>query len=366
MRVIAVANQKGGCGKTTTSINLAACLAFLGKKILLVDLDPQGHSTCGLGIQAGKLRHTLYNLLSPCEKFKVPFPETIQEINPNFFILPSYGILGAVEEELANLPDRDRRLKTCLAEIDQEQSSFDYAILDCPPNLGILTFNALEAADEVLIPVEPSFFSLHGLAKISETIRRTSHRRGRATGIHALLTLFDSRMSFGKEVYEEVKAHFKERLFKTIIHSRVALKEAAGAGKSIVDYDPESPAFQDYLNLAVEYLDREWDRLLPENKLGWENILHRRYGPKRVMGGILFQALSEEARSVEVAGDFNQWVPESLLRRDTPGLWQKVIPITSGRWRYKFIVDGEWQLDPYHPEQRQNVYGTYDSYLDLA
>ncbi|HXV28609.1 MAG TPA: AAA family ATPase [bacterium] len=365
MRVIAVANQKGGCGKTTTSINFAACLAHLQKKVLLVDLDPQGHSTCGLGIQAEKCLFTLYDLLKWGNEREFGLSKVLIEINSHLFVLPAYGILSSIEEELAHLPERHRRLGKILRLPEEQRAHFDFVIIDCPPNLGLLTFNALEACDQIMIPIEPSFFSLHGLAKISETLKKLNQRREKPIEIYALLTLFNSHTRFAKEVYEEVKSHFQSRLFKSIIHDSVILKEAASAGQSIVQYDPKSPAFHDYCNLAVEYLEKEWDRLLPEKKLGWKNVMHDRYGPRRVMGGTLFQFMNKNARGVEIAGDFNQWVPEPLAAKDREGAWQIVLPITSGVFRYKYIVDGEWQVDPYHPEQRQNQFGSFDSYLEL-
>ena len=366
MRVIAVANQKGGCGKTTTSINFAASLAFLQKNTLLVDWDPQGHSTCGLGISQEDFPRNLYELLSPSQQKRPLIKELLCQIESNFWLIPAYGILGALEEELANLPGKERCLKETLGKIQKEGPEIEYAVLDCPPNLGILTLNALAAADEVLIPIEPSFFSLHGLAKMTETLQEINRRRADTIEIHALLTIFDSRTCFAKEVYQDVKDHFKDSLFKTIIHESVLLKEATSAGKSIVRYDQDSGAFRDYLYLAVEYLEKEWDRLLPPQKLGWVNVLNDLYGPKRVSGGVLFQAFSKNATGVEIAGDFNNWIPEPLLRREFEGLWQKVVPITQGVFRYKFIVDGEWQLDPYQPRQQANAFGTFDSYLELS
>jgi len=365
LRIIAVANHKGGCGKTTTSINFSACLARLQKKVLLIDLDPQRHSTCGLGIHAEVLPHTLYDLLSPTESKKLEPFQVLQEINPYFFLLPTYGILSALEEELVQRPNRENCLKEELIS-RFEGAYYDYIILDCPPNLGVLTFNALNACDEVMIPVEPSFFSLHGLAKISETLEMLNQRRTCPIEDHALLTLFDSRTCFAKEVYEEVRDHFQDRLFKTIIHECITLKEAASAGMSIVDYDIQSIAFQDYMNLATEYLERQWNRVLPEKRLGWNRVLHSRYGPRRVMGGILFQAMSGNAQWVEIAGEFNNWIPEPMIRRSSEGLWQKVIPITKGKYRYKFIVDGEWQVDPFQPVKQSNAFGTTDSILELS
>ena len=367
VRVIAIANQKGGCGKTTTSINLAACLAHLQKRVLLVDLDPQGHSSCGLGIRAERLAYTLYDLLGQnFQEAKPPIREVLHEINPYFLLLPSYSVLAALEEELVNQADREKRLKNELERVSQELRDIDYAILDCPPNLGILTFNALEAADEVIIPIEPSFFSLHGLAKISETLHLVKCRRDRSLDIHALLTLFDSRTCFAREIYEEVKTHFRGKLFKTIIHESVVLKEAAASGKSVVQHDLQSQAYRDYFNLAVEYLEREWSRALPEQGLGWNHLLATRYGPRRVMGGVLFQFASKNARTVEIAGDFNGWIPEPLVYRPDQELWQKIIPVEKGNFRYKYIIDGEWQMDPDYPVKRENVFGSFDSYLELV
>ena len=366
MRVIAVANQKGGCGKTTTSINFASSLAFLQKSCLLIDWDPQGHATCGLGIKLEDSPRNLYELISPYHEKKPSVDELLCPVEPNLWLIPAYGVLGALEEELANLPGKEKRLRETLEIIQKEKPELEYVVIDCPPNLGVLTLNAMDAADEIFIPIEPSFFSLHGLAKMSETLQEINKHRPDPIEIRALLTIFDSRTCFAQEVYQEVKDHFKDSLFKTIIHESVLLKEAAGAGKSIVKYDQESGAAKDYLNLAFEYLEKEWDRLLPPQRLGWSNVMNQLYGPRLVSGGVLFQAVSKNARGVEIAGDFNHWIPEPLLRRGFEGLWQKVIPITKGVFRYKFIVDGEWQLDPYQPLQQVNAYGTFDSYLELV
>ncbi len=291
MRIIAVANQKGGCGKTTTSINLSAALAVLQKRILLIDMDPQGHSTCGLGFDARKLSFSLYDLLSPSEDLRPSIFQVLQTINPYFDLLPAYEILSALEEELVHSPDREKRLRHALKELFLKDARYDYIILDCPPNLGTLTFNALDVSDEVIIPVEPSFFSLHGLAKISETIELANQQRENPMEVHALLTLFDARTRFAKEIFDEVKLHFGDQLFKSVIHESVALKEAASAGKSVADYDPNSSGFQDYLNLAMEYLERDWSRKLPEESLGWDNAVRQKFGPRRVPGGVLFKAV---------------------------------------------------------------------------
>lgn len=366
MRIVAIANQKGGCGKTTTTINFSACLNFLQKSVLVIDLDPQGHSTCGLGVRTHRGGVTLYDLLSPLRQMPPSFSETIHTIKSDFDVLPCDFALNALEEELGFMPQAHLRLQGLLSRLMREHRSYDFVVLDCPPNLGVLTWNALHAADEIIIPVEPSFFSLHGLGKISETIQGINGGREAPLVVHALLTMFNSEMNFSQEVYDEVKAHFQKKLFTTIIHEHIALKEAAASGVSVAQYAPQSQAFQDYLNLAVEFLERDWDRKLPEKDLGWTQVVHNHLGPRKVPDGILFQFMSKTASSVEIAGDFNHWVPEKLVRRGQDGLWQRVIPVELKTFRYKFIVDGEWQVDPYQPTQKENAYGGVDSYLELV
>lgn len=366
MRVVAVANQKGGCGKTTTSINLAACLSHLNKKVLLIDLDPQGHSTCGLGVLADRVPVTVYDLL------KNESPETFEPgslevvLSSGLTLLPATTSLAGIEEDFAAAAGRDRVLKEKLSAVLNAQSRFDYVVIDCPPNIGALTRNALGAADEIIIPIEPSFFSLHGLAKMTETLEALNRRRRTQLQVHALLTLFDSRTCFSKEVYAEVQKHFRKKLFRSIIHESVALKESAGAGQSIVDYAPDSQACRDYMNLALEYLERTWECLYPANELGWGNVLRHRFGPRRAIGGMLFQCQSPGAQGVEIAGDFNSWIPEPLVQKSVPGVWQKIIPMPEGEFRYKFIVDGEWQLDPFQEDIKENSFGSFDSYLKVS
>ncbi len=366
MRTIAIANQKGGCGKTTTSINFSACLSFLQKKVLLIDLDPQGHSTCGLGVKTQKGMPTLYDLLTPLQGVAPSLSQVIRNLHQDLDLIPCNSSLNALEEEFGFMPNYHLKLRNLLARVAEGEQRYDFVVLDCPPNLGILTWNALSAADEVLIPVEPSFFSLLGLAKISETLQVVNRSRESAIGVHALVTLFDPEMSFSQEIYDEVKAHFQDRLFTTIVHQHVSLKEAAAAGQSIVQYAPQSQAFQDYLNLAVEYLERDWNRKLPKKELGWDQVFKNHFGPRQISDGILFQFSSKTASTVEIAGDFNHWIPEPLVRRGQDGLWQKVISVELKNFRYKFIVDGEWQVDPSQPMQKQNTYGGVDSYMEFA
>jgi len=292
--------------------------------------------------------------------------QVIRSLYPDFDLLPSNAALNALEEECNFMPNNQLLLRELLARIKAQHARYDFVVLDCPPNLGILTWNALNAADEIIIPVEPSFFSLHGLGKISETIQVVNRSRSVPIEVHALLTIFNSLTSFSQEVHDEVRAHFKTQLFRTIIHENVSLREAAAAGQSIVQYAPGSSAFQDYLNLAVEYLERDWDRKLPSQELGWHKVFQNHFAPRSMPDGILFQFSNKTAATVEIAGDFNHWVPEPLVRRSDDGLWQKIIRVDMKTFRYKFIVDGEWQVDPSHPLQKENAYGGLDSYVELS
>lgn len=364
MRVIAIANQKGGCGKTTTSINFSAALALLQKRVLLIDLDPQGHVACGLGMDLADDRSTLYELLSPLLPVVTSLDDVIVTLDSHLDVIPSRSNLSSLEEEFHFLPNQHTRLQNLIDRVRRERPGYDFVIIDCPPNIGALTWNGLHACDEVLIPVEPSFFSLHGLGKISETLQKMKEFGRKEVKVHALMTLYDPEMTLAQEICEEVQNYFSEALFKSRIHWDVQLKEAAAVGKTIMQHAPESKAFRDYLNLAVEYLERDWDRRLPKRELGWDQVWSQHYGPKVLTDGILFQFFNKTARSVEIAGDFNHWVPEPLMTRDE-GLWQKVVAVKDRRFRYKYIVDGEWQVDPHHQVQRENEFGGIDSYLEL-
>lgn len=365
VRVIAIANQKGGCGKTTTTINLGACLARLNQRVLLVDFDPQAHTTVGLGFLPERLDTTLHHLLCPEGDKKPSWEEVVLRLNPYLFLLPGDLRLYQFEEIFAGLPQREKQLKYLLVFSLPRPDPFDFILIDCPPNLGLLTLNALEAAQEVVIPIEPSFFSLHGLARISETLQRLGAKRGQVHQTNALLTLFEERNGFSREVHEEVRRHFQDRLFETVIRENVALREAAGAGLSIADFDPQSIGYRDYMSLATEILERGCRLEFTEEDIRSSDLSKGVLKPQVVAGGVLFQCLAPQAKQVLVAGDFNQWVGEPLIRRNGDGLWQRVVLLRQGGYRYKFLVDGEWELDPGASWQKENTYGRRDSYIEV-
>ncbi|MFN8257318.1 MAG: AAA family ATPase [Bacteroidales bacterium] len=248
-KVIALANQKGGVGKTTTAINLGASLAVLEKKVLLVDADPQANATSGIGFDLRKIEKSIYECL-------------IDNIDPKEVILksetkgmdlvPSHIDLVGAEIEMLNLPEREKVLKNV---IDKLRKDYDYILIDCSPSLGLLTLNALTAADSVLIPVQCEYFALEGLGKLLNTIKMIQNRLNPALEIEGfLLTMYDPRLRLANQVVEEVRKHFEEMVFETIIQRNIKLSEAPSYGKPCVLYDANSKGTLSYLNMARELL----------------------------------------------------------------------------------------------------------------
>jgi len=410
MLIISVANQKGGCGKTTTAINLSASFAYLGKRALLIDLDPQGHSTIGLGFDADQIKKSLYDVLSPAQ-VATSLEEIIIHVNSNHHLVPSQVILSAIEQQLSGVYGREEKL---LEKILSVGDQYDYVIIDCPPNLGLLTFNALRASQEIIIPAEPSHFSIQGLKKIHETVDLVRDTLKHHIKTHVLLTLYNSQSNFNKSIVSEIRELFGEEVLTSVIHQNIKLKEAIRVGKSICDYDPKSKGFRDYISCACELIERHAEKKTVSNVVYLDNHLEKENKldntesivselledgvhdsetienlelkidstengtitlgkttptsyPHLEKEGVTFGFIEKEARLVQVAGDFNNWVNESMEKTSgNSGVWEKFFDLAPGTYRYKFIVDGEWTVDPFNDLTEPNPYGGIDSVLEIS
>lgn len=248
-KIIAISNQKGGVGKTTTSVNLAACLATLGKKVLLVDIDPQGNTTSGLGVNKADVHNCIYDVLI---NEVHPSDAIVHTDVPGLSIIPATIQLAGAEIELVHTISREQRLKKSLHLVKQD---YDYILIDCPPSLGILTINSLTAADSVLIPIQCEYYALEGLSQLLNTIRLVQKHLNTTLQIEGvLLTMLDARTNLGIQVIEEVKKYFQQKVYQTIIPRNVRLSEAPSHGQAIITYDPRSKGAEVYLELAKEVI----------------------------------------------------------------------------------------------------------------
>ena len=260
-KIISIVNQKGGVGKTTTSINLSASLGVLGKKVLIVDLDPQGNSTTGVGVDKSNISTSIYEVLT----FKEDISNSIVKTKShNLSIIPAYLNLAGAEMELLELErkykdteKRFNRLKRLKDELDKVKDKYDYIIIDCPPSLGLLTTNALAASDSVLIPVQCEYYALEGIMQLINTIILAQRKVNPSLDIEGvLLTMLSVNTNLGLEVISSIKEFFKERVYDTIIPRLIKLAEAPSHGKTILDYDPRGKGTRAYLNLAKEVIER--------------------------------------------------------------------------------------------------------------
>lgn len=354
MRVIAIVNQKGGCGKTTTTVNLAGCLAGDGARVLIVDMDPQAHATLALGIDPERLDENLYEVLADAGGAGRLHAVCV-EAGPNLSVAPSGIVLSALEQKLAAEPIETRTNRLAAA-LEVLGDVFDYVLIDCPPNVGLLTFNALRAAGEVIVPLETSFFAIHGVQKLLETIALLTERIGRDLGVRILPTLYDGRTRYARQTLAEIRERFGDLCFDTVIRQNVKLREAAQRGRPIVSVARSANGAVDYAALAVEV------EATPPSAL--------RTGSAAAEGRreVVVRFRDVRASDVRIAGDFNGWVPDKGVRSliESEGatrVWTKILKLPPGRYQYRYVVDGEWREDPENPDTAGGAVGGRNSVL---
>jgi chromosome partitioning protein len=444
MRTIAIVNQKGGCGKTTIAINLASTVAARGLRTLLVDMDPQSHCAVGLAVPEEQIEQSIYDILiSHARGESVKLSEILWQISEGFELAPSSIDLAAFDQQMVGMADRENCLKKVLATVNKE---YDYAIIDCPPSVNLLTFNAIRAATDILVPVEMGYFSLHGLSKQLETLNVLCKQCSQQIDVMILASMYDIRTKMAREILGEVRKHFAGKMFKTIVNFNTKLKEAASLGQPIGEYEPASKGHRDFQNLAEELIGTDThmhraelvsslqakldaisasaEELLSTVKIptvvtteirketGGHKIvdlpaatpsrtetstpapaavavmapaatatavatrpavkdidakLAEFYGVRQIEDLVIINTLYPRADSVFVAGDFNNWQGDKtpLQKLGDNGMWQIKMPLASGRYRYRLVVDGQWQQDPYNEKTELNPFGELNSVLEI-
>jgi chromosome partitioning protein len=366
MKIISIANQKGGCGKTTTAINLVASLSANGRRSLLVDLDPQAHATLGLNVDD---QNSLYNVISKITPRKLSIKDIIQKVEKNFDIVPSNILVGTLEQELADEIGREMKLVEIM---DSIKDAYDYIVIDCPPSLGFLTVNSIRASSEVVIPVEMSRFSMQGVEHLMDIVNLIRDRLNHPVASRVLITMFDSRLRHSFSMLDSIKAKYGNMLFDTIVHTNVKLKESAVMGKTALAFDKYCRGAKDYYSLAKEIILRLEGRA-PESKVQVEPIeftsrMIETVG--REMDSLLYATFllnAPDAKSVYVAGTFNEWSLNEAGRMQREGdRWTLRLPLDAGTYEYQFVVDGRWMADPANDQRVNNGFGDMNSILELS
>ena len=362
MKIIAIANQKGGCGKTTTAINLSACLGDKGQRVLLLDMDPQGHASLGLGQQTSELPG-LYEVINN----EATMSDVIlHEVSRGLDLIPSTISLAAAERVLANHPERSHLLSILL---EPFVSDYDYIIIDCPPSLGLLSINALRAAEQVISPVDMGLFALDGIERLQETINLLCKQYNKELPIIILPTMIDLRTRLAKKFLQHIDEVYRtEQISNVLIHHTVRLKEAACEGRAIIDYMPQSIPAMDYDRLADEVIVGVLGLAIADKINSLEKIDAPKTEPANLRWDPVTQRVvlnyQKQAGDIKIAGDYNGWVPDKNVEtKITDGSLQKILNIEPGNYEYRIVVDGKWQHDPTNPEKVDNKISGANSLL---
>lgn len=426
MRIIAVANQKGGCGKTTIVINLAACLAREGQRTLAVDLDPQGHCALGLLVPEEQIEVNIADVLLADGAEGAPDMSRVTwQISSHFDLIPAKTDLSRLEQKLAGVEGRDRRLARALESVADK---YDFVLIDTPPTIGFLTQSALAAAGEVIVPVDTGYFALHGLSKQLDTIRELREYTGKSLTVRILANLYDVRTKLAREILAELRKRHGDAMFKSFINFNTKLKESTSLGQPITEYDAASSGCRDFVRFARELIALESTPVLSTSAAirdevaepvsvsapaisvsissgAQEDILARAdelaanatkllatsrtllgpspgeqkmrgpatpreteqkiemiYGARAVDHGAVFVVAAAGARNVRLAGSFNDWNPERTpMFAVRDGIFQARLPLPPGKYSYRYVVDGYWQRDPANERFEANPYGELNS-----
>lgn len=471
MRTVAVANQKGGCGKTTIVINLAACLAREGQRTLAVDLDPQGHCALGLLVPEEQVEVSVSDILREADGAgTVDLGRVTWQISSQFDLIPAKTDLAGLESQLAGVEGREFRLVRALERVREK---YDFVIIDTPPTIGFLTRSAFMAADEIIVPVDTGYFSLHGLSKQLETIRAIREETGKNLTVRIVANQYDVRTKLAREILAELRKRHGDAMFDTFINFNTKLKESSSLGQPITEYDPNSSGCKDFVRFARELISldgrsadatsltslsleetaaglspltpgaerpirtisgdaivaastpaasapvrpREGPTPAPAARAAAEvvrpdrSLLDRAdalaanaakllattetllgpgrrrdsasssgpttadqtrrkidliYGVRAVEDGVIFTVAAAGARSVRVAGDFNDWNPDRTpMMPLREGAFYAELPLGPGRYRYRYVVDGQWLRDPANPTMEMNPYGEMNSVIEV-
>jgi chromosome partitioning protein len=440
MKTIAIVNQKGGCGKTTVSINLASALAEAGRRILLIDVDPQSHCAVGLAVPEEQIEQSIYDvLISRSRNEPIKLTEILWQISDRLELAPASIDLSAFEQQMAGIAERECCLRDAL---DEVKDDYDYTIIDCPPAVGLLTFNALRGATDVIVPVETGYFALHGLSKQLETLSILCKRCSQQVAVKVLASMYDIRTKMAREILAELRSHFGDKMFKTVVSFNTKIKEACSFGQPVGEYDPASKGHRDFHSLAEEVLGYQAkeqrhglvnslagqlesisataDELLEATKAPIKAVeaprpeesrphlrepelapvvaeaqeqevgspeepeaveppraetpeeqtaakLSEYYGVSQMSDAVVFVTLYPRAQSVQLAGDFNSWQPEQtpMHKVGESGVWQTKMELPAGRYRYRLVVDGQWQQDPYNGTTELNPFGGLNSVVEI-
>jgi len=359
MKIIAISNQKGGCGKTTTATCLSAAFAQRGKTTLLIDLDPQAHASVGLGLLKVDPSRSVFSLFSnESDKLK-RVNELIISLESNLHLIPSHILLSTIEHDLK---EREDGLFLLAKSLEHLNLRYDYIVLDCPPNLGFITFNALRASDDIIIPVEASAFSIMGVGKLVSMVELIKLKLHHAPHVKGLITMYDEYADYSKKMSRKIQYVFKEKLLKTIIFYDTTVREAQERSESIYRYNPKCRTAHNYLSLADEVI-------AVDKEESTKSIYHEmREALRGAYGNVFsrektFKFKAPEAKQVYVVGDFNNWQIDesSKLTKSNSGEWKRTFYLLPGKYRYKFVADGLWFWDPGNPEKKANQFGDFDS-----